>query len=121
MQNPLIDQAAEKHREALAHIRSVKDLRDGGARDDDVARVANVQFQLALECETEALDLLTGLATEPLKSDVCSTAALAPLALERWDDADRFAREGLAQKAPDRTVGELNALIAAARERRRLF
>ena len=121
MENSLVEQAAHQHATALEHLQSVKDLRERGASENEVAEAGREQFRLAYERELQALDLLKGVATEPLKSDIYSTAALAALGLGHWDEAERLAREGLAQEAPERTVRELTAVIDAAKQQRRLF
>ena len=121
MGDSTMKQAAEHHRAAIQHLQSVKALREQGAAATDVAQKAQEQFGLAYQRELEALKLLEGIVTEPLKSDIYSTAALAALGLEQWSEAERLAREGLVQEAPDRTVRELNAIIDAAQRQQDLF
>jgi hypothetical protein len=115
------DKAAQQHSLAIQHLQAVRNLREQGAADDQVAEVGRQQFRSAYDRELHALELLNGIETEPLKSDIYSTAALAALGLGQWDEAERLAREGLAGDAPERTRRELEGLIEAARGKKALF
>jgi hypothetical protein len=108
----IIERAAELHGEAIRTIRGIKERQGAG---DDAA-----DFRQAYETELTAIELLRTSAAEPLKSDVYTMAALAALGMGEWQEAERLALEGQTPDAPVRAISELQALAAAARERRDL-
>jgi hypothetical protein len=110
----VIERATELHGEAIRTIRGIKERQPAGAEGDAA------DFRSAYETELTAIELLRDSAAEPLKSDVYTMAALAALGMGEWQEAERLALEGQSPGAPARALSELQALAAAARERRKV-